>query len=393
MIRNYLFVFTLRQCSLQKWQQVIVCLYLGVDIFVLFLVNTQGIKMNQSFNVKELRRLYKRDDFIEYKLVSPDLELQLESAYQKILDKSFDFDIKQTDAFFLTKLLEDKLILRKLNDNIRCLYKDKQTNRRIIISQIQVLLGETCPCWIIKTDIKRFYESIDRDALYAKFKNDSMPSYYSMFLLGKVFSNGTISSFSGVPRGMNISAVLSEIYMRKFDRWIKECAGVFYYARFVDDIIIFTNQQNYAQRILESIKIKLKELASGLTISASVPDTISISRPSPWRFSRYPWFTYHSNGSKLRRVAITVSLDIPLRRTDAVAVYRHEINLRAGARLVSLERIILLERFSAARVSACVTLFADRAGSVFAHVGAFAARAFQRYGYHGFPPKRLCLTP
>jgi len=28
-------------------------------------------------------------------------------------------------------------------------------------------------------------------------------------------------------------------------------------------------------------------------------------------FSRYAWFTYHSDGSKLRRVDITVSLETP----------------------------------------------------------------------------------
>jgi hypothetical protein len=154
-----------------------------------------------------------------------------------------------------------------LNDNIRRIYKDEQANRKMIISQTKVLLEETCPYWIIKTDIKGFYESIDRERLLKKFQEDSMLSYYSMFLLHKLFSNTTVTSTTGVLRGMNISATMSEIYMRKFDKWIRNCAGVYFYARFVDDIIIFVNNERGAQFLLENLNQKLEELAYGLIIN------------------------------------------------------------------------------------------------------------------------------
>jgi len=223
--------------------------------------------MNQSFEIKELRRLCKQNEYIENSLSVTSLEAMLTPICEDILNETFNFNIKQIGSYFLTETLENKLILRKLNDNIKRLYKAEQANRRIIISQIKVLLEETCPCWIIKTDIKKFYESIDRNKLLLKFKDDSMLSHYSMFLLNKLFSNITISLSTGVPRGMNISATLSEIYMRKFDRWIRESEGVFFYARFVDDIIIFINTLFDAKYIIENIDIKLKELASGLTIN------------------------------------------------------------------------------------------------------------------------------
>jgi hypothetical protein len=223
--------------------------------------------MNQSFDARELKKFCKREEYIEFKLSVSELEMQLNSIYQNILDESFDFEIKQVGSYFLSESLVNKLILRKLNDNIKRIYKDEQANRNTIISQIKVLLEGDSPSWIVKTDIKKFYESIDRNTLVDKFRNDSILSYHSIFLLDKLFSNKIISNSSGIPRGMNISATLSEIYMRKFDKWIKNCEGIFYYARFVDDIIIFSNSLQNAQDLMRYLDEKLGKLATGLVIN------------------------------------------------------------------------------------------------------------------------------
>ena len=225
--------------------------------------------MNQSFDIKELKRFCKQSEYIENSLSVSALEAQLEPFCKNILDESFVFEIKKLGSYFLSESLPNRLILRKLNDNIKRIYKDEQANRKIIISQIKVLLEETCPCWILKTDIRSFYESIDRNKLIAKFRDDSMLSYYSMFLLDKLFLNENFETSTGVPRGMNISATLSEIFMRKFDKWVRNYAGVYYYARFVDDIIIFSNSLLDLQELMKLINIKLGELAHGLEINKS----------------------------------------------------------------------------------------------------------------------------
>ncbi|MBF4410747.1 antiviral reverse transcriptase Drt3a, partial [Vibrio anguillarum] len=46
------------------------------------------------------------------------------------------------------------------------------------------------------------------------------------------------NSCSGLPRGLSISSTLSELYLRDFDSYIKSNSNVYYYARYVDDIII-----------------------------------------------------------------------------------------------------------------------------------------------------------
>lgn len=192
----------------------------------------------------------------------------LDTAYDAIANETFDFNINQVSEYFLTHDLPNKLTIRKLNDNIKRIYKDEQANRRIIIAQVKTLLAETCPYWLIKTDIKNFYESINRDRIISKFNDDSLLSYHSMHLLRKVFSNRTLAGTTGVPRGMNISATLSEIYMRKFDKWIRRVGGVYYYARFVDDIIIFSSSLPSCINLIKNLNSMLSELAEGLKINS-----------------------------------------------------------------------------------------------------------------------------
>jgi len=88
-----------------------------------------------------------------------------------------------------------------------------------------------------------------------------------MYLMKKVFENPILLGKSGVPRGMNISATMSELYMRKFDRWVRSYDSVYYFARFVDDIIIFSNSLIDSLKLISNLNSQLKELAEGLSIN------------------------------------------------------------------------------------------------------------------------------
>ena len=49
---------------------------------------------------------------------------------------------------------------------------------------------------------------------------------------------------SGLPRGIALSATLSELYMEPFDRAIRALPCTFYLARYVDDIVILTDSES-----------------------------------------------------------------------------------------------------------------------------------------------------
>lgn len=224
--------------------------------------------MNQNFSSKELLKFVKQTDINEYGYSSgDDLEEDLENISSQINKRDFKLEIKYLHDYYFTENLGHKLVLRKLNDNIKRIYKDEQANRRIIISQIKTLLKDNSPSWILKTDIRKFYENINRDSIFNKLKDDAMLSFQSISILGDLFMHESISPITGLPRGINISSILSEIYMRRFDKWIKRFPGVYYYARFVDDIIIFSYSEESVSNLNEKLRLKLSELTGGLKIN------------------------------------------------------------------------------------------------------------------------------
>ena len=158
-------------------------------------------------------------------------------------------------------------ISKKIQENIRETYKVRQSSRYAILSQLINLLEDNCPKYVIRTDIKNFYESIPQKILLEKINNDYLLSIKTKKFINQIFEsyNGLTGQTDadtaiGVPRGIGISAYLSELFMRNVDNQIQELDDLIYYARYVDDIIaIFVPQSknvddNYLKNYLSLIK-------------------------------------------------------------------------------------------------------------------------------------------
>lgn len=144
-------------------------------------------------------------------------------------------------VIFSTNNVGSTLVLRKINDNLRRLYKVKQANRSTIISQIISLLSEPIPKYILKLDVSRFYESIPLDTALKKVLSDGLISIQSKKIMRTFQSIPSITNISetSLPRGIGLSSTLSELFMRDFDKEITNTDGVYYYTRYVDDMILF----------------------------------------------------------------------------------------------------------------------------------------------------------
>lgn len=158
-------------------------------------------------------------------------------------------------------------ISKKIQENIKNTYKVRQSSRYAILSQLINLLEDNCPKYVIRTDIKNFYESIPQKILLEKINNDYLLSIKTKKFINQIFEsyNGLTGQTDadiaiGVPRGIGISAYLSELFMRNVDNQIQELDDLIYYARYVDDIIaIFVPQSkkvddNYLKKYLIRIK-------------------------------------------------------------------------------------------------------------------------------------------
>ncbi|MFM0759382.1 RNA-directed DNA polymerase [Streptococcus suis] len=161
-------------------------------------------------------------------------------------------EIKQGDRQ-VYKLRDQSLQfeLKSLNTEIVNKFNLTIPNRNAIIkSLIQFLSQGSVYCnqsdlgatpqefYIIKSDIKNFFPSINKHRLYKKLVKSSLLNDSSMDIIKTFIFN---SDILGVPLGMPFSNALSEVYLEEFDDAIRREFSPIFYIRYVDDILIIKN--------------------------------------------------------------------------------------------------------------------------------------------------------
>ncbi|RMP81408.1 hypothetical protein ALQ17_03377 [Pseudomonas fluorescens] len=205
------------------------------------------VKLIESpFTIRNLARFIARIRNDDISNTKADYELAASEILKKIdagtvfYNGFVDFKLKKN--IVLTYTTEDakvasKLIIRNLELNARI----KQPNRSEIISALLSSLQDGTPYRAHRYDIKSFYESISRAAVITMLEDESLCSLKTLNLIKILFKALDAIGIKGLPRGLDISAYLSEIYLRHFDAKLRRLEHVNFYARFVDDIIVLTS--------------------------------------------------------------------------------------------------------------------------------------------------------
>jgi len=221
--------------------------------------------LDQNFTGKSFLRLTSIKDIIRFKLGRKRSEYleKLDLVAKKISDDGCDFSnlsfyVKKGKKIFKPLCLESIYSLRRVNKILGRIYKVKQADRDTITKQISSLVSDTSHYTILKGDIKSFYESIPRESVIAKVESNRILSYQNRRIIRQVFSCAAVAAVAGLPRGISISSSLSELYIREFDRYVRALDGVYYYARYVDDFIIFCHEKS--ENIFEEVERKLNQL-------------------------------------------------------------------------------------------------------------------------------------
>jgi len=203
------------------------------------------------------------------------LTLELQKISAEIGDKNFKVILRQVTipsgkkAYGVGPDASTYFAIKQLQDNLRRIYRVKQSSRYEIICQLSKVLDDSFPKYVIRTDIDNFYESISREKLLKVLDTDAFLTFPSRRILRQVLEDYGSQSGSptGVPRGVGISAYLSELYMREFDEGIKAHDDIIFYARYVDDIVIvFSPEPNSSVTGLRPF-VEKQANAVGLTLN------------------------------------------------------------------------------------------------------------------------------
>ncbi|WP_061032760.1 antiviral reverse transcriptase Drt3a [Vibrio splendidus] len=217
----------------------------------------------QSFSEKNLETVLKYRKKQSRIIFNKESKLTFSEIESKVNDNNYkigcfsSFRINNDDIY-QAELRDDDIVISKLDYNIRSIYRVKQKDRHTIVKQILSMLKEHTPKYIYRLDIKRFYESVDLDVVSNKLVNDNILSSQSEFVLLEYSKAIKEHSIQGIPRGVGLSATLSEVYMKGFDRRISNSEFVTYYTRFVDDILIMSSKRlNIKDEVISHLPIGL----------------------------------------------------------------------------------------------------------------------------------------
>jgi len=173
------------------------------------------------------------------------IDLEMEKLSEVVASPGFKVTLSQKGGpkgkpvYCIDGSAETFFVVKQLQRNIYRIYKVKQSNRHDLACRIRDTVGSGFPFEFVRTDVSNFYESIDRDWLYAKLDQDQLLSSSSKRFIRQIFTSykELSGSTKGIPRGVGVSAYLAELFLRPVDRAISELPGIVLYCRYVDDIV------------------------------------------------------------------------------------------------------------------------------------------------------------
>lgn len=200
---------------------------------------------------------------------------EIENICYKVNRKGYNLPLSKLpdqisgkDVFTIGKSVESVFVTRHLHNIIRSTYNIKQSHRDLIVSRVKSICLDKSPKYIVKADVKDFYESIEHELIIKKLHASTKLSVLPKRILTQLLRSYAklVGCDKGLPRGVGLSAYLSEVYMKDLDEELVNNPDLTFYSRYVDDFIliyspdVIKDKSHYLQVVDEAVgrkKLKL----------------------------------------------------------------------------------------------------------------------------------------
>ncbi len=118
--------------------------------------------------------------------------------------------------------------------------------------------NNTQTCWILKCDIRKFFANIDH-AILLKILGEYIPDKNIINLLENIVESFAVKPGVGLPLGNLTSQLLVNIYMNKFDQFVKHKMKAKYYIRYADDFVFLSGSKKLLEEQLLVVEDFLRE--------------------------------------------------------------------------------------------------------------------------------------
>lgn len=198
----------------------------------------------------------KRDDVSEFEL---NLEDNIFQLHQELVSGTYRpggyFQFRVTDpklrlinkAYVRDRLLHQAIhnVLYPLfdktfiSDSYSC-RTNKGTHKafgQVVRYARKISKNYTCPCWGLKADIKKFFDSISHNILKKRLA-ERIGDQKLITLLNQIIDSFSFSPGRGMPLGNLTSQLFANVYMDPLDKFVKHRLGAKYYLRYSDDFLL-----------------------------------------------------------------------------------------------------------------------------------------------------------
>ena len=119
--------------------------------------------------------------------------------------------------------------------------------------------NNTKTCWVLKCDIRKFFANIDHKVLMGILK-EHIDDEKLLRLLEEIIGSFSSSRDGvGLPLGNLTTQLFVNVYMNKFDQFVKHKLKARYYIRYCDDFVVFSGNREQLENYLPQINKFLKE--------------------------------------------------------------------------------------------------------------------------------------
>lgn len=116
----------------------------------------------------------------------------------------------------------------------------------------------TKPCFVLKCDVQKFFDSVNHRTLLDILRKKIIDQD-TMWLVRQVVESyaatqTTLFDRQGLPIGNLTSQLFANVYMNELDQFIKHQLRVRHYARYTDDFVVVSTDEEYLKNLIDPIQ-------------------------------------------------------------------------------------------------------------------------------------------
>ena len=258
--------------------------------------------MNSNFTLDDFReaipRIEKTHPFLpDRRWLVEDVEHKIENLQNQVNQNKWSFDtiechfewlgkarpsVRMSSADWLVHFVIEHRLEQELQTSLI-------PNTAYQVSAIDQLAAQCCNWrgshkdhWVLQTDVASFFGNIQHELLLANLEQ-LLPNQSLLFKMVKTYLAASEKAMAnlaatstdtfmhspeiGLPIGAELNYLLASVYLRPLDLAINHAEAASYYARYLDDVLIFSKEKKDLLLLKELLLKKLKDL--GLEINSA----------------------------------------------------------------------------------------------------------------------------